>query len=111
MASHAAGDKTLVVVADDTDMFTLLLHFRHAMAINARNIYLESPLKGRAVIDIDKTVEKNLSIIPGLLAAHALSGCDTVAGYYGIGKGTVLKVLRAGNELFQLKVTLVLYFI
>ena len=29
-----------------------------------------------------------------LLAGHALSGCDTVAACYGIGKGKMLKVLR-----------------
>ena len=56
-------------------------------------------MKGRAVIDIDATVHENLSIIPGLLAAHALSGCDTVASHYGIGKGIVLKVLREGKKL------------
>ena len=48
----------------------------------------------RGVIDIDVTVEKNRSIIPGLLTAHALSGCDTVASYYGISKR---KVLRGGT--------------
>ena len=59
---------------------------------------MESPLKGRAIIDIDATVQQNLSIILALLAAHALSGCDTVASYYGIGKGIMLKVLRAGKK-------------
>ena len=98
-AHHRAGDKALVVVADDTDVFLLLLHFRHCGSIQAGNIYMESPMKGRAVIDIDATVCENLSIIPGLLAAHALSGCDTVASHYGIGKGIVLKVLREGKEI------------
>ena len=97
-AHHIAGDKALVVVADDTDVFALLLHYRHCGAINAGNVYLESPLKGRAVIDIDATVQENMSIIPGLLAAHALTGCDTVASHYGIGKGILVKVLRAGNQ-------------
>ena len=98
VARHIAGDKALVVVADDNDVFSLLLHFRHAGAINAGNVYMESPLKGRAIIDIDATVQQNLSIIPALLVAHALSGCDTVASYYGIGKGIVLKVLLAGKK-------------
>ncbi|MES9879341.1 MAG: hypothetical protein ABW185_00475, partial [Sedimenticola sp.] len=61
-------------------------------------IYMESPLRQRGVIDIDATVQDNLLVIPGLLAAHALSGCDTVASYFGIGKGKVLKVLRAGTN-------------
>ena len=36
-------------------------------------------------------------IIPNLLAAHALSGCDTVGSYFGIGKKTVIKVLKKNN--------------
>lgn len=98
MAHHNAHGKALVVVADDTDIFALLLHFRHDGSINAGKVYMQSPLRGRAVIDIDATVEDNVSIIPSLLSAHALSGCDTVASYYGIGKGTALKVLRAGKH-------------
>ena len=60
-------------------------------------IIMESPLHQRGVIDIDATAEKNRSIIPGLLAAHALSGCDTVASYYGINKGKVLEVPGRGT--------------
>ena len=37
-----------------------------------------------------------------LLAAHALSGCDTVSCLYGIGKTTVLKVLKTGAVLEKL---------
>ena len=66
-----------VVIADDTDVFVLLVHFKHAGSLGDGPIYMESPLHQRGVIDIDATVEKNRSIIPGLLAAHALSGCDT----------------------------------
>ncbi len=33
--------------------------------------------------------------MPDLLAAHGLTGCDTVAQCYGIGKGVALKVLLA----------------
>ena len=34
-----------------------------------------------------------------LLPAHAISGCDTVGAYHGIGKGTVVKMLKAGHKL------------
>ena len=47
------------------------------------------------IIDIKATVEEHQAIIPGLLGAHAISGCDTVPTYFGIGKGTVLKNLMA----------------
>jgi len=34
-----------------------------------------------------------------LLPAHAISRCDTVGAYHGIGKGTVVKMLKAGHKL------------
>ena len=55
---------------------------------------MSSPIQGRSSMDIQATVEKHREILPHLLAAHGLSGCDTVATYHGIGKGTVLKVLQ-----------------
>ena len=71
--------------------------------IKGGNVYMQSPLRGQAMVDIDATVRNNMSIIPVLLAAHALSGCDVVASYVNVGKGVVLKVLRAGMQT-QLKV-------
>ncbi len=52
------------------------------------------------MIDIDAMVRNtsNMSIIPVLLAAHALSGCDVVTSYFNIRKGVVLEVLRAGLQ-------------
>ena len=84
-----------------THVFALLLHFRHNGSINACSVYLEAPLKEPAIVDIDATVQNNFSISHGLLAAHALTGCDTVASHYGIRKGMVLKVLRSGNIFSQ----------
>ena len=36
--------------------------------------------------DSNANVEKHRVIVPGLPAAHALSGCDTVACYVTLGK-------------------------
>ena len=72
-----------LVIADDTDVFVMLLPFKLAGFLGDVPIYMESPLYQRGVIDIDATVENNHSIIPDLLVAHALSGCYTVASYYG----------------------------
>jgi hypothetical protein len=55
-----------------------------------------SPIYGRAVIGINATVKHHWSIIPEHPSAHGLTGCDTVATYFGIGKGVALKVLRGG---------------
>lgn len=85
---------TIVVVADDTDVFILLLY--HYLQENLTcPLFMTSPIQQRSVIDIKATVKAHQPIIPNLPAAHALSGCDTVASYYGVGKGTVLKTLTA----------------
>ena len=93
----------ITVLADDTDVFGLLCF--HYLADGLKILVrMESPIKQRVLVDIGKTVQKHLAIIPELLPAHALSGCDTVACCFGIGKGTVLKVIRAGYSLSLLGV-------
>ena len=54
---------------------------------------MESPIKDRVTIYIKASAIEHRNIIPDLLAAHALSGCDTTACYFGIGKGTIVKTL------------------
>ena len=88
----------ITVISDDTDVFILLLHCYLEDGLQM-TVTMESPISGRAVRDIGKTVSKHKDIIPDLLAVHALSGCDTVACCFGIGKGTALKVLRSGHTL------------
>ena len=85
-----------LVVADDTDVFILLLHFCHNGSISSQ-VLMASPCKGRAVLDVNATALKHHAIIPDLLATHGLTGCDTVATYYGIGKGVALKILKTGR--------------
>lgn len=96
MSRHNAGDESMVAVADDADIFLGLLHHRYHGSLQAGHVYMESPKKERTAIDIDATVEKHTPIIPDLVAAHNISGSDNVASFYGIGKATVLKVLREG---------------
>ena len=92
------AESKIIVVADDTDVFVLLLHYYH-MA-NLKNVVLmESPIKVRMVVDIGKTVQKHSEIVEGILPVHSRSSCDTVASYFGIGKATVLKTLRSGHSL------------
>ena len=55
---------------------------------------MEPTKTSRMVTDIGATVEKHKSIISSLLAAYALSGCDSVCHYQDIGKKTVIKVLQ-----------------
>ena len=53
--------------------------------------------KERRLVDIKASVTKHKDIMPDLLAMHALTGCDTVAPYHGIGKLIALRVLRSGK--------------
>ncbi len=55
-----------------------------------------------SVIDIGATVEKHGIMVDSLMAAHATSGCDTGSPLYGIGKGTVIQLLKRGLLLDML---------
>ena len=103
LSARNSEESDITVISDDTDVFILLLHYYHAENMKNR-ITMESPIKERRVIDIGKTVEKHVSFVSELLPAHALTGCDTVACYYGVGKGTALKVLKDGHSLSLLGV-------
>ena len=76
------------LVADDTDVFVLLLRFCCKKDIPAStSVLMVSPIHGRSMIDINATVNQHRDIIPNLLAAHGLTGCDTVAPHFGMGIG------------------------
>ena len=81
------GANNVLVVADDTDIFVLLCHFVFRGDITG-NVMMISPIRGRTVIDIDASVDKNPAVMEDILAAHGLT-------YNGIGKGIALKVLRS----------------
>ena len=59
-------------------------------------MFMESSVHGRLTTDIRSTAKEHANILPNLLAAHGLSGCDTVAPCYGIGKMKILKTLKQG---------------
>jgi hypothetical protein len=56
----------------------------------------------RTVVDIGATVEKHSQIVSQLPAVHPLTGCDTVAFMFGIGKATGLRSLIKGMNLIKL---------
>ena len=87
----------VLVVADDTDIFVLLLYLCcQGDILASTSVLMVSPIRGRTVIDINATVDLHRAIIPDLLAAHGLTGCDTVPTYFGIGKDATLRVLTFG---------------
>ena len=90
--------KHVTILADDTDVYALLLYHYLQQDLQTPMV-MESPIKERTVVDICATVEKHRGIVPAILAGHALSGCDTVAACFGVGKGKMLKVLNSGIPL------------
>jgi len=48
--------------------------------------------------NIGDTVKKHQNIVSSIVHAHALTGCDTVGSYHGIGKTTAIKVLQSGFQ-------------
>ena len=74
----------------------MLIKFRYDDNLPEK-MYMISAKSHRLVIDIDATVIGNRDILPCLLEAYVLSGCDSVCACYGIGKGTVISTLRNGE--------------
>ena len=66
------------------------------------SLTMESTGSERTLINIGACVESHKGIIPELLGAHALTGCDTVAQCFGIGKATAMKILKSGHFLQSL---------
>ena len=90
--------QSISVISDDTDVFVLLLHHYQLAGLEVP-LTMESPSKERAILDINLTQAKHKEIVTNLLPVHAISGCDTVACYLGIGKGRVIKRLKEGCDL------------
>ena len=63
---------------------------------------MESPIQGRSCIDIKETARQNASIITSILPLHGLTGCDSVAATYGVGKTKAIALARKGYKLEQL---------
>ena len=95
------GCKTINVICDDTDVFILLAHYFAEESLS-ESLIMESTSRCRSSIDIGATVAKHSGIVPQLIVAHAVSGCDTVGSYNGIGKSKVVKALSVGIELNHL---------
>ena len=63
---------------------------------------MEGTSRMRAVIDIGATAKQHADIAGRLLTAHALTGCDTVAFMWGIGKAKAVKVRLPGCKLLKM---------
>ena len=97
-----AGLSPIKVISDDNDVLVILAHHLQVLIgfMNSRPILLTMELcsGGCAVIYINSVIINNASIMKNLLAAHAITGCDTVSSFACIGKGTVFNQLRKFSE-------------
>ena len=73
------GKRRVKVISDDTDVFVLLIHFYWALSAISKLLMEETNGEEKKIVDICETVKKHIDIIPYILAAHGISGCDTVA--------------------------------
>ena len=85
-----------VVVAEDTDILVLLLHYLKDKSDTAHKMIMFRPSSNTA-IDINELI----SCIPTatldlILLAHAASGCDTVSALSGVGKTKLIKLIEKG---------------
>ena len=88
-------DCSINAICEDTDVFILLCHFCNSEEWNAK-VFMNGLTKDSSTtISINKTVKKHKSIVPSILAAHALTGCDSVSKLYGIGKAKAISALKS----------------
>ncbi len=71
-----SGKNSIRVVADDTDVFVLLLYYYNMEQLTCDMVMIGTS-SGRKCADIKATVDKHIDIIDNVLPAHVLSGCDT----------------------------------
>ena len=65
-------------------------------------VYMENFSRDEKIINLQRTVEKNVDIVPFLLPLQAISGCDSVPMLFGIGRGKTLKLSKT-HHLYILK--------
>ena len=73
------GCRQIQVICEDTDVFVILLHHYHQQQLSEKvppvDVLMQYPPSAQTVISIPKTIE---TVVSSVLAAHVLSGCDTV---------------------------------
>ena len=96
--SVAPAATKAIIVADDSDVFVLLLHFAFTGDIKSQ-VYMQPTDKESSahIIGIATTYQNHIKSISNIFLAHGLSECDAVCSYFGIGKKTVINVLNKKN--------------
>ena len=101
-------DSTIVVVADDTDVFIVLLRFLKK-ALKPIMMFREpkSKQEERRLYNIKEVAARlKQEVLSNILAIHAWGGCDTTSASYGIGKTKVVKLVQQSEEAQKLMTVL-----
>ena len=96
------GYRQIQVICEDTDVFVILLHHYHQQELSEKvppvDVLMQYPPSAQTAISIPKTIESlSSTVVSSVLAAHVLSGCDTVPQLFGIGK-KVIKLLKGPDN-------------
>ncbi|KAG1670089.1 Solute carrier family 12 member 8 [Nymphon striatum] len=85
----AESDKQWEITSKPSSWYSSLCNRWLSLLGLTCQLYIVGTSPSRSTVDIKATVEKHSGFVKNILAAHTLSGCDTVASLYGIGKTTV----------------------
>ncbi|KXJ09307.1 hypothetical protein AC249_AIPGENE3666, partial [Exaiptasia diaphana] len=90
---QSSESETTVLIGDDTDLLVLLCYY---VKMDAHDVFFKPEPKKRSktkrIWSIKDTKSSlGLNVCDNILFVHAILGCDTTSGIYGIGKGAALK--------------------
>ena len=91
-----AESSPIRVVSDDKDVLLILTHPLHNYTIglpSTTELSVETCCASQTVIKVNDVVKEHAANILNVLAARALTGCDSGSSIAAIGKATVLKKL------------------
>lgn len=93
---YARNGQSVIVVADDTDIFILLLyHWRDNMA----DVYIRKERKPQPIVYAIREVKIEYEVRRRILFVHAWGGCDTTSATFGHGKTHVLKAVTVNQSV------------
>ncbi|KAK3103736.1 hypothetical protein FSP39_021463 [Pinctada imbricata] len=94
--------KPVIVIAEDTDILVLLIHYANntGYPIYMQSSGSNSSQKKWNVDETAKSIGEDMCRV--LPVMHAITGCDTTSRPFGVGKGKAFKEFRSKPELRQL---------
>ena len=96
------GEKEVVLIADDTDIFVMLIyHWKSEM----KNIifFQQKMLRGWNIASLFPRLDK---VKDHILFVHTMTGCDTTSAPYGKGKKSFLNQILKSKMLQSLSMTM-----